>query len=61
MVTATGQRAVMTDVYKLTKNDFKGAILTNMGAEDEYGANFGVSDIAFDKSLLIFSIPNPRP
>ncbi|MDF1757355.1 MAG: hypothetical protein P1U74_03570 [Legionellaceae bacterium] len=58
-VTATGKKHLLTDVYSFTKSDFGGAILANMGAEDEYGPNFSDDDVVFNKQPLNFSLKEP--
>lgn len=59
VVTATGVENVISKYYNLTKKDFGSAILTNMGASDEYGENFQKKDILFEKKPLNFSISEP--
>lgn len=59
VITATGKEGLISDHYKLKKKDFGEAILTNMGAADEYGKNFEKKDVLFEKKPLNFSISEP--
>ena len=59
VVTATGVQHMMSDFYGFKKADFGDAVLTNMGAYDEYGKNFSAQDILFEKKPLNFAIPEP--
>lgn len=59
VITATGQRDLLTKHYNLTRKDFGDALLINMGAEDEYGANFAESDVEYGKKPFNFSLEMP--
>lgn len=59
VVTSTGIKNLLSHFYHFTKSDFHEAILSNMGAEDEYGDNFSVKDVLFEKKPLNFSISEP--
>jgi len=59
VVTATGVKNLLSDVYHFNPLDFHGAILSNMGAYDEYGNNFGLNDVLFEKKPLNFSVSEP--
>ncbi len=59
VVTATGVENVISKYYNFNKKDFGDAILTNMGADDEYGNNFTKDDVLFEKKPLNFSLPEP--
>ena len=59
IVTATGIRDLLSEIYQLQKTDFKNAILTNMGGVDEYGRNFEYQDVLFDKKPINFCITEP--
>lgn len=59
VVTATGIEGLLSDFYHFNKLDFNKAILTNMGAGDEYGQNFTLQDVLFEKKPLNFSISEP--
>ncbi|OGV36008.1 MAG: hypothetical protein A3E88_08135 [Legionellales bacterium RIFCSPHIGHO2_12_FULL_35_11] len=58
-ITATGKRHLLTGFYSFSKADFGDAILVNMGAEDEYGDNFAVTDVEFNKQPFNFSLNEP--
>ena len=58
-ITATGIKHLISEYYGLKKRDFGDCILTNMGADDEYGDYFDTSDVAFDKKPLNFSLEEP--
>ena len=58
-ITATGIKHLISDYYSLDKNDFGSSLLTNMGAEDEYGPNFKSADVLFDKRAFNFSLTEP--
>ncbi len=58
-ITATGVKGLLSDYYALNKADFGSCILTNMGAEDEYGQKFSIHEVAFDKKTFNFSIAEP--
>ncbi len=59
VITATGVKDLLTDYYSLKKADFGHAILTNMGAEDEYGPNFVENEVVFGKRAFNFSLTEP--
>jgi len=59
VVTSTGIPNILTAFYGFRKEDFKGVILTNMGAGDEYGTNFSTEDVFFAKKTFNFSIKEP--
>jgi adenosylhomocysteinase len=59
VVTATGIKNLLSDFYHFTKQDFNQAILSNMGADDEYGHNFSIDDVLFEKKPLNFSTSQP--
>jgi adenosylhomocysteinase len=59
VVTATGVPCVLSNFYHLKKNEFGSAILANMGAEDEYGRNFLLKDVLFEKQPLNFTLDEP--
>ncbi|MDP3706380.1 MAG: NAD(P)-dependent oxidoreductase [Legionellaceae bacterium] len=58
-ITATGIKDLLTDFYAFHKSDFGSSILTNMGADDEYGPNFESNDVVFDKRAFNFSLTEP--
>jgi adenosylhomocysteinase len=58
-ITATGIKQIITDFYGLTKVDFGTCLLTNMGADDEYGENFAPQDVLSNKKPINFSIDEP--
>ena len=58
-ITATGINGLISNFYKLTKKDFGSCFLTNMGADDEYGDNFSLNDVAFNKKPFNFSLDYP--
>lgn len=58
-ITATGKKDLITNFYDFNKADFGNAILINMGAEDEYGANFSLDEIIFKKQPFNFSLTEP--
>lgn len=58
-ITATGVNGLITDYYHFKKEDFGSCLLTNMGADDEYGDNFKEQDIAFNKKPFNFSLEYP--
>lgn len=58
-ITATGVKGLLTKQYGLNIKDFGSCILTNMGADDEYGDNFTEADIAFNKMPFNFSLEYP--
>ena len=58
-ITATGIKNLISEYYVLNKLDFGSCLLTNMGADDEYGDNFEADDVAFDKKPFNFSIDEP--
>lgn len=59
VITATGKQHLLTKIYDLKAKDFGGAILINMGAEDEYGPNFKDSEVEFNKKPFNFSLEMP--
>lgn len=59
VVTATGIKGLVSNFYGLKKENFGNSILTNMGADDEYGDNFHTSHVFFDKKPLNFAISEP--
>lgn len=59
VVTATGVEKVLSNYYGLHKDNFKKAVLTNMGAEDEYGDNFPIESVLFNKKPLNFMLVEP--
>lgn len=59
VITATGQRDLLTKNYNLTRADFGDALLINMGAEDEYGANFSETEVEYCKKPFNFSLEMP--
>lgn len=58
-ITATGIKDLISTYYSFNKSDFDASILINMGADDEYGANFLTSDVIFDKKPFNFSLEEP--
>jgi adenosylhomocysteinase len=58
-ITATGIKNLITDYYSFTKAHFGNSILINMGAEDEYGVNFELNDVEFNKQPFNFSLAEP--
>lgn len=59
VITATGKQHLLSKIYNLQASDFAGAILINMGAEDEYGPNFRDSEVEFGKKPFNFSLEMP--
>lgn len=59
VVTASGIKGLITNFYCFTKSDFGQSILINMGAEDEYGNNFSLNDIEFEKKPFNFVLQEP--
>ncbi|MAZ39810.1 MAG: hypothetical protein CMF49_06780 [Legionellales bacterium] len=59
IVTVTGVKNVISEFYNFNKADFHNAILINMGAEDEYGKNFSLQDVLFDKKPFNFMLAEP--
>lgn len=58
-ITATGVKELITNYFGFNKEDFGSSLLTNMGADDEYGNNFETTDIAFNKMTFNFSLEYP--
>lgn len=58
-ITATGVKNLISDFYAFDKTDFGTSMLTNMGADDEYGPNFELDDVVFDKRAFNFSLTEP--
>ena len=58
-ITATGVCGLITNYYGFKQEDFGSSLLTNMGAEDEYGDNFKQEEIAFNKKPFNFSLEYP--
>lgn len=58
-ITATGVKGLLTNYYGFKKDDFGSCLLTNMGADDEYGDNFEPGDVAFHKKPFNFSLEYP--
>lgn len=58
-ITATGIKGLLTNYYGFKKENFGSCLLTNMGADDEYGDNFESSDVAFNKIPFNFSLDYP--
>ena len=61
IITATGVKNLLSNVYNFNKKTFGTAYLTNMGAEDEYGENFEKTEVLFDKKPLNFSVQESTP
>ena len=59
VVTATGVKDLLSNYYALTENDFGSSLLTNMGADDEYGNNFSDERVLFSKKTFNFCIDSP--
>lgn len=57
VVTATGVKNVITDAYD--PNLFKGKLLVNMGAQDEYGPAFSPSEVLNQKIAANFALQEP--
>ncbi|MDP3561789.1 MAG: hypothetical protein Q8R83_06405 [Legionellaceae bacterium] len=58
-VTATGVKHLLSEFYGFKKTDFGKSILINMGAEDEFGANFALNEVLFNKMAFNFSLTEP--
>lgn len=58
IVTATGGEDVLRDY---PSEWFRGKILANMGAFDEFGPRFEESEVLFAKRPINFSLPDPTP
>lgn len=60
VVTATGVIGCISQSFE--KHDFADIpYLANLGADDEYGDKFAVSDVLFNKIPINFAIPRPTP
>lgn len=59
IVTATGIKHCISNFYN--SKLFKGKILINMGAEDEFGDSFAASEVVFDKKPINFLLNFPTP
>ena len=59
VITATGRPGCISAYFE--KEDLAGAVLANMGAEDEFGWKFSNKDVLCDKRPINFSISEPTP
>jgi adenosylhomocysteinase len=59
VITATGKMGCISAYFE--KEDLEGAILANMGAEDEFGPKFSPEDVLCNKHPINFSISEPTP
>ncbi|RDX36379.1 hypothetical protein DZA50_04770 [Kangiella sp. HD9-110m-PIT-SAG07] len=57
IITATGIKNLLSLSYQ--KKWFKGKVLANAGAEDEFGFNFSKKDILADKKPVNFALEEP--
>lgn len=59
IVTATGVKNLISNLFQFTRTDLQGILLANMGAEDEFGDNFEEQHVLFNKKPLNFSLTEP--
>jgi adenosylhomocysteinase len=57
IITASGVKNLISDNY--SSSLFKGKVLANVGAEDEFGPSFSEEQVLANKQPLNFSLPNP--
>lgn len=57
VVTATGKQGFISEHFNAS--DFRGKVLTNIGAEDEYGSKFSKDSVANNKQPINFALSDP--